>query len=167
MAAGAAMTGISRGDLAQQIQVEMTAIVEADIDVEDVSITKAGRRQLVRVIIDRDGGIDLDLVASVSRQVSEILDRPEYESALGDAYVLEVTSPGTDRPLTSEAHWRRAVTRLVIADLVDGTSITARISAVDGGVVVLQPDKGDPLSVPLAELLRGTVQVEFNRSEKE
>ncbi len=161
------MTGISRGDLAQQIQVEMTAIVEADIDVEDVSITKAGRRQLVRVIIDRDGGIDLDLVASVSRQVSEILDRPEYESALGDAYVLEVTSPGTDRPLTSEAHWRRAVTRLVIADLVDGTSITARISAVDGGVVVLQPDKGDPLSVPLAELLRGTVQVEFNRSEKE
>ena len=160
------MTGISRGDLAQQIQVEMTAIVEADIDVEDVSITKAGRRQLVRVIIDRDGGIDLDLVASVSRQVSEILDRPEYESALGDAYVLEVT-PGTDRPLTSEAHWRRAVTRLVIADLVDGTSITARISAVDGGVVVLQPDKGDPLSVPLAELLRGTVQVEFNRSEKE
>ena len=145
----------------------MTAIVEADIDVEDVSITKAGRRQLVRVIIDRDGGIDLDLVASVSRQVSEILDRPEYESALGDAYVLEVTSPGTDRPLTSEAHWRRAVTRLVIADLVDGTSITARISAVDGGVVVLQPDKGDPLSVPLAELLRGTVQVEFNRSEKE
>ena len=161
------MTGISRGDLAQQIQVEMTAIVEAAIDVEDVSITKAGRRQLVRVIIDRDGGIDLDLVASVSRQVSEILDRPEYESALGDAYVLEVTSPGTDRPLTSEAHWRRAVTRLVIADLVDGTSITARISAVDGGVVVLQPDKGDPLSVPLAELLRGTVQVEFNRSEKE
>ena len=161
------MTGISRGDLAQQIQVEMTAIVEADIDVEDVSITKAGRRQLVRVIIDRDGGIDLDLVASVSRQVSEILDRPEYESALGDAYVLEVTSPGTDRPLTSEAHWRRAVTRLVIADLVDGTSITARISDVDGGVVVLQPDKGDPLSVPLAELLRGTVQVEFNRSEKE
>ena len=161
------MTGISRGDLAQQIQVEMTAIVEADIDVEDVSITKAGRRQLVRVIIDRDGGIDLDLVASVSRQVSEILDRPEYESALGDAYVLEVTSPGTDRPLTSEAHWRRAVTRLVIADLVDGTSITARISAVDGGVVVLQPNKGDPLSVPLAELLRGTVQVEFNRSEKE
>jgi hypothetical protein len=55
----------------------------------------------------------------------------------------------------------------VIADLVDGTSITARISAVDGGVVVLQPDKGDPLSVPLAELIRGTVQVEFNRSEKE
>lgn len=161
------MTGISRGDLAQQIQVEMTAIVEAGMDVEDVSITKAGRRQLVRVIIDRDGGIDLDLVASVSRQVSGILDRPEYESALGDAYVLEVTSPGTDRPLTSEAHWRRAVTRLVIADLVDGTSIAARISAVDGGVVVLQPDKGDPLSVPLAELLRGTVQVEFNRSEKE
>jgi ribosome maturation factor RimP len=161
------MTGTTHGDLAQQIQAEMAAIVEAGIDVEDVTITKAGRRQLVRVVIDRDGGIDLDLVASVSHQVSEILDRREYESVLGDAYVLEVTSPGTDRPLTSEAHWRRASTRLVIADLVDGTSITGRIASVDAGVVVLQPDKGDALSVPLAELLRGTVQVEFNRSEKE
>jgi len=161
------MTGTTHGDLAQQIQAEMAAIVEAGIDVEDVTITKAGRRQLVRVVVDRDGGIDLDLVASVSHQVSEILDRREYESVLGDAYVLEVTSPGTDRPLTSEAHWRRASTRLVIADLVDGTSITGRIASVDAGVVVLQPDKGDALSVPLAELLRGTVQVEFNRSEKE
>ena len=161
------MTGNSHSDLAQQIQAEMVAVVDTGIDVEDVTITKAGRRQLVRVIIDRDGGIDLDLVASVSHQVSEILDRPEYETALGDAYVLEVTSPGTDRPLTSESHWRRAVTRLVIADLVDGTSVTARIASVDGGFVVLQPDKGDAVSLPFAELLRGTVQVEFNRSEKE
>jgi ribosome maturation factor RimP len=167
MAPGAAMTGTTHGDLAQQIQAEMTAVVDTGIDVEDVTITKAGRRQLVRVVIDRDGGVDLDLVASVSHQVSEILDRPEYESVLGDAYVLEVTSPGTDRPLTSQAHWRRAVTRLVNADFVDGTSISARITSVDAGVVVLQPEKGDALSVPLAELLRGTVQVEFNRSEKE
>ena len=161
------MTDIPPGDLAQQILAEVSAVVEIGIDVEDVTITKAGRRQLVRVIIDRDGGIDLDLVASISHQVSEILDRPSYESSLGDAYVLEVTSPGTDRPLTTESHWRRAVTRLVIADLVDGTAITARIVSVHDGVVVLQPEKGDPLSIPFAQLQRGTVQVEFNRSEKE
>ena len=161
------MTGITHGDLAQQIQAEMTAIVDTGIDVEDVTITKAGRRQLVRVIIDRDGGIDLDLVASVSHQVSEILDQPAYESSLGDAYVLEVTSPGTDRPLTSESHWRRAVSRLVIADLDDGSSLTARITSVDDGIVVLQPEKGEALSLPLDRLVRGTVQVEFNRSEKE
>ena len=161
------MTDIPPGDLAQQILAEATAVVEVGIDVEDVTITKAGRRQLVRVIIDRDGGIDLDLVASTSHQISEILDRPAYESSLGDAYVLEVTSPGTDRPLTTESHWRRAVSRLVIADLADGTSVIARISSVADGLVVLQREKGEALSLPIEQLLRGTVQVEFNRSEKE
>ena len=161
------MTDLAPGDLARKIQAEIAAVAPTDIDVEDVTITKAGRRQLVRVIIDRDGGIDLDLVASVSHQVSEILDQPTYELSLGDAYVLEVTSPGTDRPLTSECHWRRAVSRLVIADLDDGSSLTARITSVDDGIVVLQPEKGEALSLPLDRLVRGTVQVEFNRSEKE
>lgn len=161
------MTGNPHGDLAQQIRAEVSAVVDPGIDVEDLSITKAGRRQLVRVIIDRDGGIDLDLVAAVSHQVSEILDDPRYESSLGDAYVLEVTSPGTDRPLTAESHWRRAATRLVVAELADGSSVTARIVSVDDGIVVLQPDKGEALSLPLDQLTRGTVQVEFNRSEKE
>lgn len=161
------MTDLAHGELARKIQADVSAVAPTDVDVEDVTITKAGRRQLVRVIIDRDGGIDLDLVASVSHQVSEILDQPAYESSLGDAYVLEVTSPGTDRPLTTESHWRRAVSRLVIADLDDGSSCTARIVSVADGIVVLQPEKGEALSLPLDRLVRGTVQVEFNRSEKE
>lgn len=161
------MTDLAPGELARKIQADIAAVAPTDIEVEDVTITKAGRRQLVRVIIDRDGGIDLDLVASVSHQVSEILDQPAYESSLGDAYVLEVTSPGTDRPLTTESHWRRAVTRLVLAEFVDGTSRTARVMSVSDGAVVLQPDAGEALSIPLAQLVRGTVQVEFNRAEKE
>lgn len=161
------MTDLAPGDLARKIHADIAAVAPTDIDVEDVTITKAGRRQLVRVIIDRDGGIDLDLVASVSHQVSEILDQPAYESSLGDAYVLEVTSPGTDRPLTTESHWRRAVTRLVLAEFLDGTSLTARVTSVADGVVVLQPDAGEALSIPIAQLVRGTVQVEFNRAEKE
>jgi len=167
MAAGAAMTDNPHGELAHLIQGEISAVVEASIDVEDLTITRAGRRKLVRVIIDRDGGIDLDLVASVSHQISEILDRPEYESALGDAYVLEVSSPGTDRPLTSEAHWRRSASRLVVAELQDGSSITGRIASVVDGTVLIQPENGEAVSIPIGNLLRGTVQVEFNRSEKE
>jgi len=161
------MTDLAHDDLAHRIRAEISAAVDTGIDVEDVTIAKAGRRQLVRVIIDRDGGIDLDLIASVSHQVSEILDRPEYESSLGEAYVLEVTSPGTDRPLTSETHWRRATSRLVIAELTDGSSLTGRIVSVADGVVVIQPEKGEAVSIPIAQLQRGTIQVEFNRSEKE
>lgn len=154
-------------DLAQRLSAEVAAIIDPGIDLEDLTVSKAGRRQLVRVVIDRDGGIDLDLVAAVSHQVSEVLDRPDFEPLLGDSYVLEVTSPGTDRPLTTPAHWRRALSRLVIAELADGTSLTARIESVSESGVVLNPVEGDPVDLPFDQLVRGTVQVEFNRSDKE
>nr|MDT0666278.1 ribosome maturation factor RimP [Micromonospora sp. DSM 115978] len=74
-------------------------------------MTKAGARSVVRVVVDRDGGIDLDAVAEASRLVSAVLD--EGRGPLPGAYVLEVTSPGVDRPLTRPRHWQRAVGRLV------------------------------------------------------
>ena len=81
------------------------------LDLEDVEVTAAGRRRRVCVVVDRDGGIDLDAVADVSKSVSDVLDASD---ALGSApYVLEVTSPGVDRPLTQPRHWRRARGRLV------------------------------------------------------
>jgi len=84
-------------------------------DLEGIEVTTAGRRRKVSVIVDRDGGIDLDAVADVSKVVSDALDGSD---ALGDApYVLEVSSPGVDRPLTErhrrprrdDRHARRAV----------------------------------------------------------
>jgi len=83
-------------------------------DLEDVNVTSAGRRSLVRVVVDADGGVDLDAVAEVSRVVSEALDADAPGGpAFAGPYVLEVTSPGVDRPLTEPRHWRRAVGRLV------------------------------------------------------
>ncbi len=85
----------------------LAPVVEAEgLDLEDVTVTPAGKRRLVRVVVDRDGGISLDDVSEVSRSVSEKLDASD---ALGNSpYVLEVTSPGVDRPLTEPRHWRRA-----------------------------------------------------------
>src|SRR5437763_10645803 len=81
-------------------------------DLEELVVTPAGRRSVVRVVIDRDEGVTLDDIAEVSRAVSAALD--ENDGELGRApYVLEVTSPGVDRPLTEARHWRRNVGRLV------------------------------------------------------
>ena len=88
------------------------------------------------------------------------LDGPGLGAALPGAYVLEVSSPGVDRPLTEPRHWRRAVGRLVEATLADGTVVTGRIEAADEASVRI-----DGRGIPMAELDRGMVQVEFTRPD--
>jgi ribosome maturation factor RimP len=141
-------------------------VAGAGYDLEDVTVTSAGRRSLVRVTVDADGGIDLDAVAVVSRIVSDALDAdaatPGSPRALAGAYVLEVSSPGVDRPLSDPRHWRRATGRLVRVD-VDGSPVTGRVTTVDDDGVVLDVE-GSARRVDWSGLGRGKVQIEFNRA---
>lgn len=135
-------------------------VVEAGLDLEEVLVVPAGRRRQVRVIVDADGGVSLDDVAGLSRRISAVLDQSDV---LGTApYVLEVTSPGVDRPLTRPRHWRRARGRLVRAALTGGEEITGRVRAADDTAVVLDTDSRER-RLGYGELVRGRVQVEFNR----
>ncbi|MEZ0072356.1 ribosome maturation factor RimP [Planotetraspora sp. GP83] len=135
-------------------------VVDAEgLDLEDVTITPAGKRRLVRVVVDRDGGVSLDDVADVSQSISKELDNTDVLG--GSPYVLEVSSPGVDRPLTEPRHWRRAKGRLVKAELRDGTSAEGRVTGADESGVELDGSR----RLALAELLRGRVQVEFNRAD--
>ncbi|HEY9524569.1 MAG TPA: ribosome maturation factor RimP [Thermopolyspora sp.] len=128
-------------------------------DLEDVTITPAGRRRLVRVVVDRDGGVSLDGVAEVSRTVSSTLDSGDVLG--GGPYVLEVTSPGVDRPLTEPRHWRRARGRLVKAEPRDGGApVEGRVIGADESGVELDV-AGTSHRYDYADLVRGRVQVEF------
>ncbi len=135
-------------------------VAAAGLDLEDLDVTPAGRRRVLRVVIDRDGGVDLDHVADASRVVSEALDASDAMGAT--PYVLEVTSPGVDRPLVEQRHWRRATGRLVRAVLTDGGDLTGRVSSADEDGVVLDVD-GRANHLPWERLRRGVVQVEFSR----
>jgi ribosome maturation factor RimP len=132
-------------------------------DLEDVSVSPAGRRKVVRVVVDKDGGITLDDVAEVSRVVSDLLDSPQGEELLAGAYTLEVTSPGVDRPLTEARHWRRSVGRLVRAKLGDGSQVTGRVRSADDAEVALEVD-GTLRTLLRAEVTSAQVQVEFSRA---
>jgi ribosome maturation factor RimP len=134
-------------------------ITSQGYDLEDLSVTAAGCRNLIRVTVDSDDGVDLDGVADVSHAVSDVLDA-EAERAFSGPYVLEVSSPGVDRPLTEGRHWRRATGRLVTVAVGDQI-ITGRVTAVDASVTF--DLDGEHRSVPLADLGPGRVQVEFNR----
>ena len=133
-------------------------------DLEDVTVTSAGRRSLVRVVVDADGGVDLDAIADVSRAVSQALDDESPGGAsFAGPYVLEVTSPGVDRPLTEPRHWRRAVGRLVTVT-VGEKELSGRLVAASDAAVTFDVG-GQRREVPAAELGPGRVQVEFNRGE--
>jgi ribosome maturation factor RimP len=158
----------------QAMRSRIVALVEpvvnaAGYDLEEVTVNQAGRRTVVRVVVDADGGITLDDIAAVSRAVSAALDGTDAAggSSFGTGpYTLEVTSPGVDRPLTEPRHWRRNVGRLVTVR-VESRSMTARITGVDDRGVHLTDDRGVH-SVAYSELGPGKVQVEFGRpSEKE
>src|SRR5712691_5477483 len=95
------------------------AVAAMGMDLESVRITSAGRRRRLRIVVDADGGVSLDDIAQVSREVSATLDRA---AAMGETtYTLEVSSPGVDRPLTEPKHWRRAAGRMVTAPLLSHT----------------------------------------------
>jgi ribosome maturation factor RimP len=147
----------------QLITLLEPVVTSAGYDLEDVSITAAGRRSLIRVLVDGDDGIDLDAVAELARGVSQLLDEEtDGGPAFAGPYVLEVSSPGVDRPLTEPRHWRRAVGRLVSVTTADGEAITGRVLSADGDSVTFDLD-GSARVLTFASAGPGRVQVEFSR----
>lgn len=147
-----------------------------DLDLETVKVTAAGRRRLLRVIVDGDGGVSLDTIALASRELSARLDTAAEMGEL--PYTLEVSSPGVDRPLTQPRHWRRALGRLVVApmaaaagdrggdDLAGNGAVTVhgRIAGTSDTGVTLDCD-GELREFRYAELGPGRVQIEFGHLE--
>jgi ribosome maturation factor RimP len=171
--------GRARDDLPAR-RGRLRAVVEPVVaaegyDLEELSISRAGRRHVVRVIVDGEGGVSLDAIADVSRAVSAALDKAEAVGGdlVDGEYQLEVSSPGIDRPLTLPRHWRRNVGRLVKVTVKGpgrwaqavapgDRQVTGRVSAADDEGVVLQLDGGSA-EWAYADLGPGRVQVEFNR----
>jgi ribosome maturation factor RimP len=143
---------------------------DAGYDIEDVRVDAVARPPRIVVVADGDEGLDLDAVAELSRAAAELLDQVSADS---DPYVLEVTSPGVERPLTAQRHYRRARGRKVELTLADGTSLTGRLGDHDGSAVQLVVANRGVLSVTtvaLTDITTAVVQVEFsppNRRELE
>ena len=139
-------------------------IAAAGMDLESVRVSAAGRRRLLRVVVDSDQGVSLDDAAAISRKLSAALDAAPV---MGDfPYTLEVSSPGVDRPLTDPRHWRRAVGRLVQVTAADAGPISGRVLAADSDGVTLDV-AGDHRRFGYAALGAGAIQVEFGHPQTE
>ena len=144
-----------------RIEAELVDPLSAlGLDVEAVEITPAGKRRILRVAVDKDGGVTLDDVADATREVSSVLDNSDVMGEM--PYTLEVTSRGVDRPLTLPRHWRRNTDRLVKVSLTDGEELTGRIIECDDAAAQLDIG-GERRQVSYAEVSKALVQIEFNR----
>ncbi len=144
-----------------RIESELTEPLRAHgLDVEAVEITPVAQRRMLRVAVDKDGGVSLDDVADATREVSRVLDESDV---MGEQpYTLEVTSRGVDRPLTLPRHWRRNTDRLVKVTLGSGEVLTGRITGCDDVGARLDVS-GQSREVDYAEVTKALVQIEFNR----
>ena len=133
-------------------------VAAAGLDLESVRVSTAGKRRLLRVVVDGDRGVSLDETADVSREVSALLDA---SNVMGEVpYTLEVSSPGVDRPLTEPRHWRRAARRLVRVKVAGEGTVQGRVLVADEAGVTLDVD-GARRAFTYGELGTGMVQVEF------
>ncbi|MDQ0756977.1 ribosome maturation factor RimP [Arthrobacter sp. B3I4] len=179
-------TGTGKADAASAHNLEAErlhallepAVLANRLYLEDVSIHVAGANRVVHVVVDlpqeETGGVSLDVIAEISKTLSDILDGdPSTDSR---PYDLEVSSPGVGRPLTEQRHWHRARGRLVTVKVIQGENVTGRIQSVDDGGVTLipelavkkgmKPKQGDPVKLPFDRIRSGKVEIEFSHLEE-
>jgi ribosome maturation factor RimP len=126
---------------------------------EDITITSAGRRSMITVIVDGDTHLSLDQVTVATKAIGEIVENIQ---SLGEsAFTLEVTSPGLDRPLTKPRHWRKNIDRLVKIILLDGKEIKGRVKDVSEITVTV-----DEQLINFSEIKRATLEIEFKQVGK-
>ena len=148
-----------------QLTSLLTPILEHfGLELEDIDVMPAGKRRLLRVVVDGDGpegrGPLLDDIAEATSAISAFLDTSDVVGS--SAYTLEVSSRGINRPLTAQRHWRRNRDRLVKVDLRDSSTVTGRIGDSDDEGVELEID-GTARRIAYADVAKAIVQVEFNR----
>jgi ribosome maturation factor RimP len=146
----------------QVIELLGEEFARAGYEIEDVVIDTRARPPRITVIADGETALDLDTIAALSRSASSLLDGVD---GIQDHYLLEVSSPGVERPLTSEKHFRRARGRRVELALSDGSQLTGRVGYTRGDAVALVVREGRDWAVreiPLVEIVKAVVQVEFS-----
>ncbi|MEU9377645.1 ribosome maturation factor RimP [Streptomyces sp. NPDC048255] len=139
------------------------------LDLEEIETSKAGKRRMLRIIVDSDEGVELDVCAELSREVSDLLDETDVMGE--DEYVLEVSSPGADRPLTEHRHYVRATGRLVKFQLAEDGELIARILGVDDEGLDLEVPgvkgrKATARRIAFTDIAKARVEIEFNRKDK-
>lgn len=159
---------LHRDDICGLVRAYAQPILDSlRLELVDVEFKRSGREAVLRLFIDKEGGVTLDDCADVSRELSLVLD---VEDCIPCAYNLEVSSPGLDRPLKSEADYGRFAGRLVKVRTYEPfpddagnrrKTFLGRLEGLRGGCVVLTLTEGQTASIPLERVAKANLEFEF------
>lgn len=146
---------MSNDALAARLADVAAPIVAAEgVELVDVEVKGHPGSRVVRLFVDADDGVDIELCARISRAVGEALDD---DDVIAGRYTLQVSSPGIDRPLRGERDFRRNVGRQVrVVAAAAAEEIVGDVVAVGDGTLTLEVD-GEPVELPLDDVDHGKV----------
>lgn len=141
------------------------ALEQSGVELLEVQWRGGGRRSVLRLVVDRPGGVGLDDCERASVTASAILDA--YDP-IDHPYSLEVTSPGAERPIRTEAEWRAAVGRRVHLQVSSGDAqqvLEGRLLAAGGDVLEVEVRTGKSrvrsLTVRAADVVAARIAVDI------
>jgi len=133
------------------------------IDLVELQVHGRGNRTVVRVFVDEIGGISVDRCTSASRAISDLLDQKDV---IPGRYLLEVSSPGTDRPLTTVRDYARHIGRtlwLRLGPVEAPREMTGIIRSIEEEHLSLEAD-GGVVQLPLTDIITNKIQLDFRSS---
>jgi ribosome maturation factor RimP len=155
-------------DVASQVTKVAEQIASSlGMELVDLEYMRVGRDMVLRLFIDKEGGVTLDDCAGVSRELSEVLD---VEDIIPDHYTLEVSSPGLDRPLKKVADYEKYKGRLVkirtFEPLPDDAgnkrkTFLGELKGLENGIVLLKLKEGQGAAVPFEKIAKANLDFEI------
>jgi len=136
---------------------------EFGMEIVDVEFLSESGRWILRVFIDKENGVTVDDCASVSRELGDLIDA---KNIIDYRYVLEISSPGLNRPLRKESDFMRSIGKMVKLKMSrpinKRRSFTGRLANVREGMISLSVDGNNLVELPLNEIDKARVKYEFN-----
>ncbi len=147
-----------RARLKSALAALVSPVVEDhDLELVDVELRGSSNNQTVRILVHRDSGVMLNDCEAISRELGDLFD---IEDPVPGRYRLEVTSPGLDRPLTTDRDFQRASSKRLKVVLVSGGTRFGRLNGWDSENITLETDAG-PEEISRGHIARATVEVEL------
>jgi len=152
-----------RETLVQHVTETITPLLHMQgAELVELQLSPQKGRWLVRVYVDAEGGISLEDCRQLSLEIGQVLDAEEL---IPTSYLLEVSSPGLDRPLRTPRDFRRQhrhlVTVFLHTSMLGATQYTGRVADVTDTHLVLHQPPEKPLEIPLPQIDHGVVELEF------
>ena len=154
-------------EVEQRLWDLMAPYLDAEgVELDDLDVRGGGAGRLVRVLVDAEGGVDVDRIANLSRSLSRLLDDAD---PVAGAYTLEVGSPGLERPLRRPNHYRKSMGREIVVktrEPIDGARSHrgTLASYTDGGATVCV-DGTDRL-IPLNQVTEARTVFRWEKAPK-